>query len=149
MAGPGKALFVPAVVVVALLLLLASCARTGPEEALRARVASLVEAIGAREPAAVQQHLAGDFIGNAGLDRDGARRLMVGFALRHRDIGVTLGPLEVGLAGEQATVQATAVLRGGSGSGLPERAQVYEVESGWRLEDGDWMLVSVRWAPVL
>lgn len=130
-------------------MLLASCARSEPEAALRARVDSLSEAITQPDPAAMQQHLAGDFIGNGGLDRDGARRLAMGFALRHRDIGLSLGPLEVDVAGEHATVRGTAILRGGSGLGLPERAQVYEVESGWRLESGDWMLVSVRWTPVL
>ena len=131
------------------LVLLAACVREGPEAALRGRVASLAEAVDQREPAALQQHLAADFIGNGGLDRDGARRLAVGLVLRHRDTGIVLGPLQVELAQGYATVRTTAVLRGGSGGLLPDSAQAYEVESGWRLEDGEWMLASLRWEPML
>ena len=32
---------------------------------------------------------------------------------------------------------------------LPDSAQAYEVQSGWRLEDGEWMLASLRWQPML
>ena len=134
---------------VLLLALSASCARDDPEAALRARVASLAAAIEARDPAALQQHLAEDFIGNDGLDRNGARRLAMGFALRHREIGLTLGPLDVDMAPAHATVRSKTILRGGSGRALPDSAQVYDVESGWRLEDGVWMLVSVGWKRAL
>ena len=134
---------------VLLLALSTSCARDDPEAALRARVASLAAAIEARDPAALQQHLAEDFIGNGGLDRNGARRLAMGFALRHREIGLTLGPLDVDMAPAHATVRSKAILRGGSGRALPDSAQVYDVESGWRLEDGEWMLVSAGWKPAL
>ena len=134
---------------VMLVLLLAACSREAPEAALRARVGTLADAITQHQPAAVQQHLAGDFVGNDGLDRDGARRLAMGFALRHRHIGLTLGPLDIDMGQAHATVRGTAILRGGSGGALPESAQVYEVESGWRLEGGEWMLVSARWKPVL
>lgn len=131
-----------------LLALSMSCAREEPEAALRGRVATLVAAIEARDPAALQQHLADDFIGNEGLDRDGARRLATGFALRYREVGLAMGPLDVELSPAHATVRGKAILRGGStGRALPDSAQVYEVESGWRLEDGEWMLASVRWTP--
>ena len=129
--------------------LLAASAREAPEAALRGRVASLVAAIDRREPAALQQHLAPDFIGNGGLDRDGARRLAAGLALRHRETGIAIGPLQVEIAQDHATVRTTALLRGGSGGMLPDSAQAYEVQSGWRLEDGEWMLASLRWQPML
>lgn len=143
-AASGRWLFVALAV-----SLLAACAREAPEAALRGRVASLVAAIDRREPAALQQHLAPDFIGNGGLDRDGARRLAAGLVLRHRKTGVSIGPLQVELAQDHATVRTTALLRGGSGGMLPDSAQAYEVQSGWRLEDGEWMLASLRWQPML
>ena len=135
---------------VALLLALsASCSRSDPEVALRTRVESLAAAIEARDPAAMQQHLAADFIGNDGLDREAARRLAVGYVLRHRDLGVTVGPLEVEMASDHATVRCKAVLQGGSGRALPDSARIYEVESGWRMEGGEWRLASARWTPVM
>lgn len=132
-----------------LLLALVACSRSDPETALRASVASLQAALEQRDAAAMQQHLADDFIGNGGLDRDGARRLAAMYLLRHRDIGITTGPLDVEMAAEHATVRFTAMLRGGSGRALPDAAQVYDVETGWRLDDGDWKLASARWTPAL
>ena len=117
--------------------------------ALRGRVDTIAAAIEARDAAAMQRHLATDFIGNDGLDREGARRLAMGYVLRYRDLGVSLGPLEVEMAPAHATVRCKAVLRGGSGRALPDSARIYDVESGWRMEDGEWKLASVRWTPVL
>lgn len=131
------------------LLLLAACTRGDPETALRATVADLQAALEERDAAAMQQHLADDFIGNQGLDRDGARRMAAAYVLRHRDVGVSTGPLEVALADAHATVRFTAMLRGGSGRLLPDAAQVYDVETGWRLDDGEWKLASARWTPAL
>jgi hypothetical protein len=34
---------------------------------------------------------------------------------------------------------------GGTGGILPEQAQLYEVETAWRLEDGEWRLLSAEW----
>ena len=108
------------------------------------------------EQAAVEQHdpdgiedvLAADFIGPGGLDRPGTRRLAAVMFLRHRDIGTTLGPLDVDMQGSHASVRFTAVVTGGRGSALPDAARVYRVESGWRFEDGDWQLTSADWEPV-
>ncbi|MGY1409262.1 MULTISPECIES: hypothetical protein [unclassified Luteimonas] len=135
---------------IALMLALSvSCSRSDPEAALRGSVDALSAAIEARDPAAMQQHLAADFIGNDGLDRDGARRLAMGYVLRHRDLGVTVGPMEVEMAAAHATVRCKAILRGGSGRALPDSARIYDVESGWRMEDGEWKLASARWTPVM
>ena len=130
-------------------LLIVACTRASPEQALRATFAEMQAALERREAAAVQQHLAEDFVGNDGLDRDGARRLAAGYFLRHRDIGVTAGPLGVDMAQAHATVRFTAMLRGGSGRALPEAVRVYDVETGWRLVDGEWKLASARWRPAL
>ena len=45
------------------------------------------------------------------------------------------------------TVRFTAALTGGSGSLLPDSAQVYDVETGWRFDDGNWRMTSATWQP--
>lgn len=131
------------------MLMVAGCSRPTPEQALRQSISDLQAAIEARDAKALQAHLAQDFIGPEGMDREGALRLARLVFLRNRSIGATLGPLEVALQGNDATVRFTAGLTGGSGSLLPDTAQVYEVSSGWRSRDGDWELVSVDWKPRL
>lgn len=139
--------------ILALLLLgglLAGCARTPPEQQLRESVAELQAALDARDADALGERLAADFIGPGGLDREGAQRLARLSFLRHREVGVRLGPLDVELLrSEHARVRFTAALSGGSGGLLPESAQVYQVDTGWRLEDGEWRLTSADWQAAL
>jgi hypothetical protein len=123
---------------------LAACARTPPEEKLRVTVAGLQAAIEKHDGSAVNEVLADDFIGPEGLNRDGARRMAQAMFLRYRDVGVTLGPLDVEVRQEHATVRFTAALTGGAGV-LPDSGQVYDVETGWRMEDDDWRLVNASW----
>jgi len=129
-------------------VLLAACARTPPEEKLRATVAGLQAAIEQHDGSTLRDVMADDFIGPDGLDRDGARRMAQAMFLRYRDVGASLGPLDVELHEQHATVRFTAALTGGSGM-LPDSGQVYDVETGWRLEDGEWRLVNAGWKPRL
>ena len=123
----------------------AGCARTAPEQALRETMSGLQAAIEARDADAVHELLADDFIGPEGLDREGARRLAHGMFLRYRGVGATIGPLEIRLQDQHATVRFDAVVTGGSGGLLPESGQAYDVETGWRMEDGEWRLVNAQW----
>lgn len=128
-------------------LALVGCARTPPEEALRTRVAALEAAVDARDAGALRDFLADDFIGPGGMDDAGARRLAQGMFLRYRDIGTRLGPLSVELQDRHATVRFDAVVTGGGGTLLPQSGQVYDVTTAWRLEGGEWRLVSAEWSP--
>lgn len=127
--------------------LLASCQRPAPEQALREAAASLQQAVEQRDAGELADMLAADFIGPDGLDRDGARRLGQGMFLRYRDVGVTLGRLDIAIDGDRATLHCSAVLTGGHDALLPDSGQVYQVSTGWRLEDGDWRLNSIDWTP--
>src|SRR3546814_5626456 len=90
--------------------------------------------------------LAADFVGNDGLDRDGARRLAALHFLRNAEIGVTSGPLDIHLQDDHATVRTTVVLTGGSGGLLPETGRAHAVTSGRRLGDGGWRIDSIEWS---
>lgn len=125
-------------------VLAAGCSRTPPEVRLRASMAALQSAIERRDPSQVEDLLADDFIGPDGLDRAGARQLAQLMFLRHRNVGLAIGPLEMDAGDSHASVRFTAAVTGGEGV-LPERGQVYDVETGWRLEGGEWRLVNARW----
>ena len=143
--------FASIALVLGLWLCLGGCARTPPEQALRESLSELQAAVEARDAAAVEERLAEDFIGPEGLDRDGARRLAQVLFLRYRSTDATLGPLEIAMQDQDrhAIVRFTAALTAGTGGFLPESGQVYEVETGWRLEGDEWQLVSAEWKPRL
>lgn len=128
----------------ALLLGLAACSHEPPEQRLRASIAALQAAAEARSGDRVMDHVADDFIGPHGMDRDGLRRFVAMAMLGNQRVGVSLGPLEVALQGERARVRFTAAATGGQ-SWLPERGRVYQVDTGWRMQGGEWQLVSAEW----
>jgi ketosteroid isomerase-like protein len=99
----------------------------------------------ARRPAAVVEWVSEDFIGSHGLDREQLRRLLQAQMFGNQQVGVTLGPLDVQMHGEQATVRFVALTTGGSGRLLPDRARGYRVVSQWQLEDGQWRVYHAEW----
>lgn len=126
------------------LLLLAGCHRDPPETALRNTIATMQKAAEAHDTSALFDPIAEDFVGSEGMDRTAFRRYVTLMGMSHKSVGVSLGPLEVKLFGDRATVKFTAALTGGAGF-LPEQAQVYDIDTGWRLEGGDWKLISATW----
>jgi hypothetical protein len=134
---------------VAVVLVASACARTPSEEALRETVGALQQALEDRDAATFEDLLADDFVGPDGLDRQGARRVAATSWMQHRRIGATLGPLDVKVKDRHGTVRFTAALTGGSGSLLPDSAQVYDVETGWRFDDESWRMTSATWQPKL
>jgi hypothetical protein len=135
-----------------LAVLLAACgAGDPPEVRLRAGVDALQAAIEAREGGRVGDFLAADFIGPQAMDRDGAVRMARGAFLRYRNVGVTVvGPLDVQMqGGDHARVRFDAALTGGSGAALPDSARVWSVDTGWRVEGGEWRMTSAEWEPRL
>ncbi|GHB94007.1 nuclear transport factor 2 family protein [Thermomonas carbonis] len=131
-------------------LLLSACAKDDPEQAVRLQVQAMQAAIDARNAGDVEDLLAQDFVGNDGMDRRAIRRLAAGVFLRHKDVAAKLGPVSVELRGDRDAIAHFSVLAtGGSGGFLPESGQVYQVESGWRLVDGEWHLLNATWTPNL
>lgn len=128
--------------------LLAGCSKEPPEQALRNTIAGMQEAAETRKVDDLFDPIAEDFAGPNGMDRQTFRRYVTAITMRHQKLGVQLGPMEVKLYGERATVAFTAATSGGAGW-LPDRVQVYQVETGWRMEGGDWKLMTAKWEPKL
>jgi len=128
------------------LALLSGCSRPDPEARLRAQVSALQAAVQARQTGKVMDRVADDFAGNDGIDRRALHNLLRAQFLANADVGATVGPLDVAIRGDHATVRFTAMLTGGSGRWIPERAGGYQVTTGWRLEGGDWKLYTAQWS---
>ena len=127
-----------------LLALAAGCQKTPPEQALRETIAQMQAAGEARDIDALFEPIAEDFSGSEGMNREAFQRYVTLMSLRSSRVGVTLGPVEVKLFGDRASAQFTAAITGGPGF-LPNQAQVYAIDTGWRLEDGEWKLINATW----
>ncbi len=135
----------------ALASMLVACTRTPPEQRLREQISAMQAAIESRDARDFMQGVTDDFAGNAGMDRAALQQVIRAQVIANLRIGVTLGPAEVQLHedGRRATVRFTAMATGGSGRMLPERGRVYDIETGWRDEDGQWRLYAAQWKPRL
>ncbi len=130
-------------------LLLAACSRTPPEQSLRRSIAQMQTAIEKRDASTLADGIARDFIGPDGMDRKGAQRLAAVVFLQNRQVGVTLGPLDIQLQPGGARVHCTAALTGGDSTFDADLGQVYEVTTQWRQDGEDWELLSAEWEPRL
>ncbi|MBV6415222.1 MAG: hypothetical protein OMOMHJEC_03083 [Xanthomonadales bacterium] len=130
------------------LLMFAGCAREPSEEALR-RTLDAVEMAGEeRDVGEFMEHVAGDFVGNGSeFDRSGLDRLLRAVALRHQSISVVRSGLAIEMHGDRAIVRMQILVTGGAGGLLPDAGQVFETESAWRFDDGQWKLGSASWKP--
>jgi hypothetical protein len=143
-----------AAIVMVVVSLFAACKRTGPEQQLRQDVAQLQAGVQARDLSSIRGALADDFVGPDGMDRNAAVRLAQVMYLQNQRISAVFGPLQVtplpsAANPDHATVAFTAALTGGSGGALPDTARLYQVRTGWRLQDGDWRMTSADWTSAL
>ena len=115
---------------------------------MRDSIGQLEQAAIAKDGGVFFEHFAEDFSGSDGLDRDNFRRYVQLIWLQHKDIGVKMGPLDVKLTEDRATVNFTVALSGGQGL-IPDQGQIYQVQTGWRLEGDEWQLISATWKPIL
>ncbi|HET9047991.1 MAG TPA: nuclear transport factor 2 family protein [Chiayiivirga sp.] len=132
-----------------LMLGLAACSRSPPEQRLRDRIATMQVALEAGEVSEFMAGVAEDFDGGGELDRRGVANLLRAQRLRNARIGATLGPLQIDLYGERASVRFTAMLTGSGGGLLPDRAEAWTFDSGWRDGPDDWQLIHAEWEPTL
>lgn len=130
----------------ALLLQLAACDRSTPEQQLRDQFAALQQAVEQRRPGEAMDGIAEDFSGPGGMDRAALHNLLRAQLLARDSVGVTTGPLEIDLQADTATVRFDALLTGaGRGRWLPDSAQSYRVTTGWRRDGGEWRLYHAQW----
>jgi hypothetical protein len=94
-------------------------------------------------------YLADSFSGQQGsMDRREFHRFMIFQINRNRRLQAQFFPIYVQEAGiDQATAQFKILVTGGAGL-LPERGQLFAVETHWRRLDGDWMLDEANWEAV-
>ena len=129
------------------LLVAVGCSRSPPEQRLREQLGRMQAALEQRQPRDFMEGVAADFAGNGGMDRAALQQAVRAQVLVNADIGLTLGPAQVELQGDRATVRFSAVASGGSGRWVPDRVQAWEIVSGWREEDGQWRLYYAEWTP--
>ncbi|KAF0808201.1 hypothetical protein A167_02709 [Alcanivorax sp. S71-1-4] len=132
----------------AVLMGLAGCSAPPAEDGIRDALKEMADAIEARQAGPVVRRLTADFSLTRGgeiLNREQSRRLLAATLIRYPDISITVTGITVlpdGARPDMAEARFNVLTTGGSGALLPETGQLYRMESLWRLQEGDWRMVS-------
>ena len=95
------------------------------------------------------KHVSADFSGQNGqLNRQQLMGLVIYQLNRHQRLHAQLFPISVNETGEQtASAKFRALITGGRGW-IPDQGQLYDFETLWRYQGGEWKLTSANWNPV-
>lgn len=146
---PGRA---TAYTLIALLTLwLSGCGQPEPtEDAITRAIKEMAEALEQRQASPIVDRLHDELAisesihGELGKEQTG--RMLTATFFRHREISVVLTNIQVtadSIREDRAGATFNALVAGGSGGILPDRAQLYRISSEWQY-DGDWKLITMN-----
>lgn len=82
------------------------------------------------------------------MDRRGFHRFMIFQINQNRRLHAQFFPIYVQETGpDTAAAQFKLLVTGGAGL-LPERGQLFDVETQWQVDGADWLLSTAQWKPV-
>jgi len=131
-----------------LVLLLTACSHESDQDLIKQNLDQVIEAVKTRQPKAVVKHLTPDFQGQQSMSVEDVRRFMIAQFFRNQNINIVTTALRISVNGAQGNASFRVFVTGGV-SWLPDRLDYYQVETGWVKRDGDWLIRSASWKPVL
>jgi hypothetical protein len=137
------------VFLLATLAVVGGCRHTPDEVQVRNAIMATSEGAEAGKASDTVAALTDDFDGNAGqLDKKALANLVRLVALRGEKVHALMGPVTVEPRGERMVATFTVTLTAGAGI-LPDNAGAYQVETGWRKDDGKWLCFTATWKRAL
>ena len=130
-----------------IVVLLVACGESlSVEQKIIATLQTMEEKAEAGEHFKFMGHVSDSFSAQQGsMDRHEFRRFMILQIAQHRRLYATFFPIYVRESGEDTASAHFRLLLTGGGGLLPESGQLFEVETQWLLDGGDWMLDAASW----
>lgn len=123
------------------------CSKQDPQNALEQAAQELQDAIAARQTGKAMERIHADFQGANGMDRQQTRQIMTGMFLRYQNIGLLVVGRECQLDKgfyDRGHCSARVGVSGAQGL-IPERADLYKVDTSWQLAGKEWQLREISW----
>lgn len=120
---------------------------TGPEDAIRANIDAIQQAVEDKDTGEVLDFVTEQFLGNGRIDKRGLRGLMLAYYLRHKKINVVVTRMDIEVNPYDpysAKMQGTVVLTG-TDHLLPENGRLVNVSGEWQKYGDDWQLARLDW----
>jgi len=130
-------------------LVTSACGHKSDEDLITQNLDPAIEAVKARQPKKVVEHLTQDFVGQEQMSTEDVRRFMIAQFFRNQKINIVTTGLNVTVDNAQQAHASFRVVVTGGMNWIPERLDYYQVETDWIKQDGDWLIRSANWKPVL
>lgn len=131
----------------ALIVVVAGRAHQPDADVIRNSVAEIAHAVQSRQISGAMSLIADDFTGNDGdVDRTELSRLLRVQVLGRTGLTVSVGAIDVELAGDRSTARFDATLTDNSGRWLIDHRQVLHLVTGWRRDGGTWRCYNATWS---
>jgi hypothetical protein len=128
-------------------LYLVACGKTPDEEIIAQHIATMQEAVEAKDFSEIKNHLHDGFIANKRLDAREVNQLLRMYGMQHRNIGVTIvsskTTIDPTFPDSAETIMSVVVT--GSSGGLPSDGSVRTVKLTWIKQSGDWLVIRAEW----
>lgn len=131
-----------------LILPMLSCSsKTGPEEAIRANINAIAQAVEDKDTGEVLDYVTEQFLGNGRMDKQDLKGLILAYYLRHKKVNVvvTRMDIEVNEYDPYSAKMQGAVLLTGTDRLLPENGRMVNVSGEWQKRGDDWLLARLDW----
>ena len=129
------------------MLYVVACSKTPDEEIIAQHIATMQEAVEAKDFSEIKNHLHDSFIANKRLDAREVNQLLRMYSMQHRNIGVTIvsckTTMDATFADRAETIMS--VVATGSSGGLPADGSVRTVKLAWIKQSGDWRVIRAEW----
>ena len=135
-------------------LVLSSCAaELSPEERVRGAVKKAAEMVRAKDLKGFMRLVSKDYSGGGVADYDGVKGIVFYEFLKPGALRVFFRDVDVVVDGGSAVVNSRAFLVRGKDQAsitdvIPADADGYSFKVSYRLEDGEWMVISAQWKSV-
>ncbi|RLT92997.1 nuclear transport factor 2 family protein [Ketobacter sp.] len=140
----GHRILICGLLVTLLSSLLACSPPDSAEQIIAEHIATLETAIEEKDPDPVLALIHDNFSTRTGVDKLWVKRTMAFYMLKHANIAILTSGLHIEVLDDTATARLTAVVSGGQGL-IPEQGALYQIETEWRLHEGDWQLIYGDW----
>ncbi|MCA1779439.1 MAG: hypothetical protein LC637_08675 [Xanthomonadaceae bacterium] len=115
-------------------------------ERIRVILAEMAQALVQGDVGDFLDPIADDFIAaERGLDKSAVRLVVMRERLARRSISVQRLNTRVEVLSETRATADFELIATGGDSWLPDEGRLWRIETGWRLDRGDWKLVTARW----
>lgn len=130
-----------------LMLYLAACSKTPDEEIIAQHIATMQEAVEAKDFSEIADHLHGSFVANERLGAREVNQLLTMYSMQHRNLGVTIVSSKTTMDPtfpDRAQTIMSVIVTGSSGR-LPSDGSARTVKLEWIKQAEDWLVVSAKW----